>query len=415
MAGEWTLDFLTVARHDEPPAPDVVVRALTGAGLGEVAYPAAMPPDTGSLATGRQRLGAYALREAQGRATGRITVVRHEQPVLVGMGEAPFTVLTLGLGSDDARTLREGRLALNLRVTVADPAGAAYLGWATRVLLVLLGVTEGAAVDPAAQRCYGRVQLAGLTAATSPTAQVAVHADPWGYEAFWLHTHGVQKMGRPELELVGVPRVFVPEARALLRDLIEQLAGGARLAVGQEVDLEELGRLVALAAPCDVDHEAPFGRRRLVDAPAPGTALGTVATRLLARTVLADAARRAVRGDLPAALEAVERLLGALPEDGAALAYKSELLLRTGQALSALEVGELLELRTPGDARGALTVGRALAALGRAREAERAFTRAIGLDPDDPAAYAARAQARETLGQVGEAASDRARAAYLRE
>jgi tetratricopeptide (TPR) repeat protein len=413
MSGEWTVDFLTVARHDDPPADAVLSRALAGAGCGQADYTPAPPPEMGMPAAGRRRLGAYSLREPHGYATGRIVVARHDQPVLLGMGDAAFDTLTRGLGDDDVRTLREGRLAVDLRVTVLDPANGAYLTWATRTLLVLLGVTEGAALDPAAQRAYGRVQLAQLATATTPLAHVAMHAESWGADAYWLHTHGLQKFGRPELELLGVPRPFEAEGRVLLNELTENLARGVGLAPGQEVDLEDLGRLVALTVPTDLDHQAPFGRLRLVDIPAPGEQLGTSAIRLLTRTVLADAARRLERGDAAGALDDVERMLSADPDDCGALAFKARLRLGAGELLEALEIGELMQLRAPRDARGPLVAGQALAALGRAREAERAFTRAIELSPEDGEAFAGRAAAYDQLGEPQQAAADRARAVYL--
>jgi Tfp pilus assembly protein PilF len=414
MADTWAVDFLTVSRHDEAPAETVVIRALASAGFGTAEYTPAPPPNDGAPSTGRRRLGAYALREPNGRATGRILVARHDEPVLTGMGEAAFTTLTRGLGADDVRTLREGRLALDLRVTVQDPTDGVFLAWATRVLLVLLGFTEGAGIDPATQRCYGRVELAQLAAAVSPLPHVAVHAEPGGADTYWLHTHGMQKFARPELDLLGVPLPYEAEGRALLADLTDSLARGARLMAGQEVDLDELGRVVAVSVTADEDHQAPYGRLRLVDAPAPGERPGETANRLLARTVLADATRRADRGDVAGAFDSIERALAADPEDSVALSIKARLHLRAGQVLEALNIGELMELRAPTDYRGPLIVGHALAALGRAREAELAYTRAIECNPDDGEAFAARAAAFERLGQAREAAADRSRAAYLR-
>jgi hypothetical protein len=330
------------------------------------------------------------------------------------MGKQTFEVLSRGLGADDVKTLREGNLAIDLRVHVLNGVNGAYLAWATRVLLVLLGLTEGAGIDPAAQRCYGRVELAQLVSSTAPTAHISFHAEAWGADGFWLHTHGVQKFARPELELLDVPRVFEGEGRALLTDLTDSLARGDRLSAGQEVDLDDLGRLVALSIPADMDHQAPFGRLRVVDVPAPGEQLGTSARRVLTRTVLAEAVRRAARGDATGALEVIERLLTADPDDGDALAFKARLRLRAGYPLEALEIGELMALRRPADARGPLLLGHALAALGRWGEALRAYSRAIECSPDESEAFAGRAQAYERLGQAKEAASDRARSAYLR-
>jgi hypothetical protein len=414
MPGEWTIDFLSVARLDTPPTPSVLVRALAGSGCGQPDYAPVGQPAAGAPSSGRQRVGFYTLHDPQGSASGRIAVARHDQPVLTGMGESAFTTLTRGIGADDVRTLREGHMALDLRVTVLDEKAQLALAWATRVLLVMLGITEGVAVDPAAQRAYGRMQLAQMAAATEPTAQVAVHVEPWGADGLWLHTHGLQKFARPELELLGVPRAFESEGWTLLLELAENLARGIRLSAGQEVDLDDLGRLIALSVPADVDHQGPYGRLRLVDVPEPGRQLGTSASRLLLRTVLAEASRSAEAGDLTAATERVERMLAADPDNTEALGFKARLQLRANEPLEALAVAELMQVRAPNDARGSVMQGHALARLGRAREAERAYSHAIELNPDDAEAYEGRAAAHEQLGQRQQAAADRAHAAYLR-
>jgi hypothetical protein len=413
MAEDWTVDFLTVSRHAEPPAEAIVTRALAGAGFGTADYAAATPA-AGAAPGGRRRIGVYTLTEPNGHASGRIIIARHDGPTLADMGQATFELLTRGLGADDVQTLREGQLAIDLRIHVVNAANGAYLAWATRILLVLLGLTEGAGIDPAAQRCYGRMELAQLARATSPAAHVNIHAEPWQRDGVWLHTHGLQKFARPELELLDVPRAFEAEGRALLGDLVDMLARGDRLSAGQEVELDDQGRLIALSVPSDIDHQAPFGRLRLVDAPAPGEQLGTTVRRHLMRSVLADALRRAAQGDLSGAQDATERVLAADPDDGDALAFKARLSLRAGQPLEALEIGELMELRRPLDGRGGLMAGHALAALGRWREAHLAYTRAIERNPDDGEAFAGRAEAADHLGLAGEAASDRARSTYLR-
>lgn len=414
MSGEWTVDFLSVACLETPPTPQVLVRALAGSGCGQADYAPASAPAAGVPSGGRQRIGAYTLRDPEGSASGRIVVARHDQPVLTGMGETPFNTLARGLGADDIQTLREGRMALDLRVTMLDEKALPALAWATRALLVMLGITEGVALDPAAQRATGRTQLAQLAAATEPSAHIALHAEPWGADGLWLHTHGLQKFARPELELLGVPTAFAAEGKTLILELAENLARGIRLSAGQEVDLDDLGRLMALTVPADVDHQAPYGRLRLVDVPEPGQQLGTAATRLLLRTVLAESSRRAEVGDVAGAMEGVERALAADPDDPEALGFKARLQLRSDQPLEALEISELMRLRAPNDARGALMQGHALARLGRAREAERAYTHAIELNPDESEAYEGRAAAYEQLGQRQQATSDRAHAAYLR-
>src|SRR5262249_54058252 len=149
----------------------------------------------------------------------------------------------------------------------------------------------------------------------NPASHVAVSNELWSGESRWLHTHGLQKYGRPELDLVAVPHSLAAEATAFLREVTARLAGGAHLAPGSEVDLDELGTLTAVGAPVDVDHRAPFGRLRLVDTPAPGERQGVSAAHLLRWMALADAAARVDRGDITGALDTIERVLAADPDD----------------------------------------------------------------------------------------------------
>jgi predicted Zn-dependent protease len=129
---------------------------------------------------------------------------------------------------------------------------------------------------------------------------------------------------------------------------------------------------------------------------------------------LGDAERRMASGDQAGASEVIERLLAADPDDCAALALKARLLLRAGQMDAALAVGELMDVRAPGDYRGPLAIGTALVAMGRYAEALQALMRAVQRAPDAAEVFALRADVHARLGQQQLAAADRARAAYLR-
>jgi tetratricopeptide (TPR) repeat protein len=412
MPKELSLDYLIVVGRLEPPAPTEVSRALAVARLGAFEYTAAARPDGAPSTGGRVRLGTYAATVPEIQGTARLLVARYDEAVTAGMGEAAFAQLALGLEAAAVRTLREGALALDLRFSAPEERGRMALGWATRVVRVLVDLSLGVCIDPAAQRALAQGGLARLSA-DDPLAHVAFHDEAWDPESRWLHTHGLQKLGRPELELVAVPISLQPEAEALLREVAGSLAGGAHLAAGGEIDLDDQGALVAVASVPDADHQAPYGRLVLADAPLPGEDQGLRATRLLGAMALASSARRAASGDLSGAFDDVERVLAADTEDGAALLAKTELLLRSGAIAEALDLGELMELRAPMDYRGPLVVGRALAALGRYREALHTLTRALDLEPEAIDVYAARAGVYERLGERPLAATDRTHAAYL--
>jgi predicted Zn-dependent protease len=112
-------------------------------------------------------------------------------------------------------------------------------------------------------------------------------------------------------------------------------------------------------------------------------------------------------------LEVIERALAADSDDSQALALKARILLDDDRPHEALELGELMELRTPGEYHGPLVIGLALMAIGRYREALNALTRAIEREPEAAQAYRARGDVYAHLSDQRLAAADRARAAYL--
>lgn len=408
MSRELTNDFLLVSRYTEPPAEATLRQALSAAGLGTPTYQTANVTDGAAHA----RLGTYRLSAPAGAATLRIIVTRQAQPTLASMGAGAFAQITRRLDPEDTQTLRTGVLDFDVRVKSPEEQIADALRWTMNILRALVSLTAGAVVDPAAQTAWGAQPLSAM-ASGRLTEQVAVHDEAWGADSRWLHTHGLQKFGRPELDLAAIPVALRAEAEAFLRDVAERLAEGERLMAGQEIDLEDLGTVVAVSVAPDAEHQAAFARLRLADSPAPGARQSASAGRLLARMALADAQRRHATGDANGALEVIERILAADSDDCAALFLKATILLERGQPHEALDLGELMDLRTPADFRGPLTIGLALLAIGRSREALNALDRAIEREPEAAQAFAARAEAYRLLGDDRLAAVDRARAAYL--
>lgn len=415
MPLELANDLLVVSPHDDPPAAATVVRALVAANLGTAEYTPALvradaPAPSGPGA--RRRIGAYTVTIPGTQATGRIAVFSYIAAVTAGMGETAFSALTRNLSAKDVHTLRTGTLALDLRVRSSESQALTALDWAMQTVRVLLDATQGAAIDPAAQRCYSREDLLRLTSSDA-LAHIAIHDELWDAESRWLHTHGMQKYGRAELDLVEVPISLQAEGRAFLRDVALGLARGSSLVAGGEIDMEDLGRVVAIGIPADVDHQAPYGRLRLADVPHPGERQGNSPIRLLIRMALTEVANHAAAGNATHALDGIERVLAADPDDCETLTAKARIHLHSGQPIEALDIGEYIELRVPQDYRGPLIIGIALAALGRSREALNALERAIKLEPEAAEPFAVRAGVYERLGDTQLAAVDRAHAAYL--
>lgn len=411
MSRELVNDFLLVSRYADPPAEATVIQALSAAGLGMAAYQPAEPDDR---QTARTRVGTYRFTSASTAtpATVRVTLAQHSKPALAGMGEGAFNQLTRRLSPEDTQTLRVGTLTCDVRLKTTEEQAPASLRWAMGIARAFVSLTSGAVIDPAAQASWSAAQVGQML--TGPlTAHLTVHDEAWGSDRRWLHTHGLQKFGRPELDLAAIPVALRAEAEAFLLEVAENLANGQRLSAGQEIDMDDLGSVIAVTAVPDTEHAAPFGRLRLADIPEPGERQGVSAARLLTRMAFAEAQRRREAGDTSGALDAIERILSANSDDCAATFLKASILLDGRQPHEALALGELMELRTPIDYRGPLAVGLSLLAIGRSREALNALDRAIEREPEAAQAFAARAEAYRLLGDDQRASMDRARAVYL--
>ncbi len=152
MPLEIAIDLVVVSRYNDPPAPDIVSKAIAAAGLGDAVW---RYPSIAELATtpGRQKLGLYEAPVKDTAASAVITVYQYEKAMTAGMDETSLATLTRGLGPNDTRTLREGRLAYSMRLTTPQPQVMPALNWAMLMLRSLIDLTEGVVVDPAAQRC----------------------------------------------------------------------------------------------------------------------------------------------------------------------------------------------------------------------------------------------------------------------
>lgn len=410
MAHELALELLTIGRSTAAPTLADLVRVMAAGGLGSI-EPVNTDQTDGSGASTRSRLGRYTLHTPQPGMTGHLLLTRAEQPLTEGMPEPALNALARNLSAEDVATLRTGSLALDLRVRGETPA-LTLLGWAMRVARALADLTGGVVLDPAAQRCLGRSALARLDLA-EPGAHVAVHTEVWSGDSRWLHTHGLQKFGRPELELVQVPSPLEEEGAAVLWQVAESLAEGADLHPGQIVEIEGAGNALTLPTTPDADHQALAGRLRLADLAEPGQRQGSSPRGLLGRMALAQAETAAAARDNATAMDIVDRLLAADPDDCAALLLKARIYLQTGETPSALELGQLMEARVVRDYRGPLVVGLTLLHMGRYQEAVLALDRAIERAPEAVESYRARAVAHAHLGNVEQASVDRARASYL--
>ncbi len=409
------VDFLLVSRA---PTVDLamIVAAIGPLRPGMIVEIPAPTPDYRAGREQRQTLGRVAIHETLARVDLTMTCGRHPRPVLADMPAEVLARLTRRLDPTQLATVRAGTWAIDLHADIGDADRAWCLRWIMRIVAAVAAPLEALAFDPAAQVLWTPPQLHALVDA-GLDRQVTLHREPWGPETCWLHTHGLQKLGQPEIEVVEVPLALGDEAETVLRQIIVALAAtpasdGPSLRAGMRVECAPGVELMTRVARHDPDHAAPWGRLRLVTLPAPGMPPVDDANAAIIATALASISQEAQQ-NWPTAMRRLDHILVAAPDDAGPRAMRARAWLRMGEPAAALDAARTLELLAPGDARGPLCAAQALLALGRMSEARAAADEAISLDPGCAEAYLVRATLSDRLRDPAAAAADRARAAIL--
>ncbi len=86
--------------------------------------------------------------------------------------------------------------------------------------------------------------------------EIQIHALSNGPAKGWVHTHGLARHGKPELEIRRVPALFLSAAGRMLNEIAEyMLEGGRPIRPG---DTMELGRTMLLMLEGKPDEEGGY-------------------------------------------------------------------------------------------------------------------------------------------------------------
>ncbi len=408
MAARHLLQYSIVSAHTEPPTRQQVERALEAAGLGTIdLWEESAPGDPLGM------LARFLARERNDVATARVEISFQGERVVGEVNRAMFLVLARSLGRNDARILKTGQLSLEIEVTVKDTAHLSYLNWTIWLMDVLLNLTDGVVIDPAAQCCRGRAEWEKCAGPFDISRHVALHITEWDNETRWVHSHGMEKFAQPDLELVEAPPSLVREAILLINQIAALLAKGTHLRPGLKLHLGSIGEAQFISSTSPADHQGPFGRLRMIEVAQEGSLPRNRATTLLGAGADLEGCHLAEIGQVDEAVACFDRVLAADPNAEAALGAKASTLLVAKRPEESLEVAQRLQGLSQTNPDGPFIAGQALVALGRYNEAALHFTGAIQRTPDDPGLYQARARCYLALGRHQEAAADQGRAAFL--
>ncbi len=199
MAVRHLLRYSIVSAHTQPPTQQEIARAMKAAGVGNIdRWEAGGPSDPPGM------VARFAARDPDGTAAAIVEISLQGERVVGEVNRAMFLVLARSLGARDARILKTGQLSLEVEVSVTDATNLTYLNWTVWLIDVLLNVTDGVVIDPAAQCCRGRAVWEKCAGPFDISRHVALHITEWEHETRWVHSHGMEKFAQPDLELVEV-------------------------------------------------------------------------------------------------------------------------------------------------------------------------------------------------------------------
>lgn len=143
------------------------------------------------------------------------------------------------LDDNDRRNLADAKMIVRLQLTLPDLPHTGYLTFMVMFVEAVRRLTGGLVQDAVSHTLWGTAQW--QTHFQEPLENLMDSEvqfellDESG--SVWIHTHGMQKFGLPEMEMEGVPADLAPSARAMMVLVGETLIGGARKMLNFEAPL----------------------------------------------------------------------------------------------------------------------------------------------------------------------------------
>lgn len=170
---------------------------------------------------------------------------------------------------EDRKILTEAQMIVRVRLSLQEPPEADYLTFMVRFVESVRGLTHGVVQDAVSHALWG---LEDWTASVVKGGKGVVEAhvllevlDEEGL--VWMHTHGMQKFGLPDVEMEGIPEHLIPACRKIMARTVEAL----RRPKEREIDLASPVKLpripfqvILTFRPPDQEYHFPAGSLRIV-------------------------------------------------------------------------------------------------------------------------------------------------------
>ncbi len=119
----------------------------------------------------------------------------------------------------DRGILREADTIVRLKLSLAKFSGTSHLGFMIRLTEAVRSLTNGVVQDAAAHILWGTEawkRMAENPDASPIESHVQFETLDEGQRLLWIHTHGMQKFGLPDMEMEEVPSQLATAARAMM-------------------------------------------------------------------------------------------------------------------------------------------------------------------------------------------------------
>jgi hypothetical protein len=154
------------------------------------------------------------------------------------LDEAP-EALHARLDDDDRASLRGACATVTLQVSMAGKGPADGVRLLVQTADVLVARRAAVLLDPQMQLAFGGARwMAELGCDEADVRRhVVIHVEELPQDARWLHTHGLEKFSRPELEMIVDAEAHVDAGVQFLHHVARQLASGAAIRPGETVEV----------------------------------------------------------------------------------------------------------------------------------------------------------------------------------
>jgi uncharacterized protein YegJ (DUF2314 family)/tetratricopeptide (TPR) repeat protein len=152
-------------------------------------------------------------------------ILRHESEALFLYPDELIPCNSRELSDEDRTTLAQAEMIVRLRLTHAETeTGIDYLAFAAKFVETVRSLVNGVVQDAASHVLWGTEQWKKHVQQPSRLVETNLHFEILADEGIvWIHSHGMQKFGLPDVEMEGIPEDLAHRGRMVALTVAELL------------------------------------------------------------------------------------------------------------------------------------------------------------------------------------------------